>query len=344
MRELAKESLTRLFVNGELQYFYNLWSEHSKTCITLIDFGRVLAQSMFLNGKFTAIGEPEEPKLRMGSSNVWLMVVPMFAGDIEFFAKISFNEEKQICDFQFARCLKYHRPEWIKSDRFERIVLHESDPRTIFTKPLRATEPAPVAMILHFMAQATVDIRMGYCFIGLDWEYLACANIGLIRTEYTQDMVDTADPVLPFATKCMEAAMQVPDATGFYIIVWSYVALYLDAICNKFPGSVDGIVLVNPVWYAPPGSPMASFSEDRVPKDIPILLIGSGMDELVEPSNFKKWKAVIEKMGCEAVLYDKCDHFLIGCNDRPRMPEYSMVEKHVSDVPLRKIAQWIRRK
>ena len=344
MQAFAKEALERCLLKGEINYFYQLWSDFAKTCMTFLDFGRVLAQTQQMHGKFTSIGEATKPVLREGTEDFWLMDLPMWVDDIEFFARISINPQKQIGDFQFARKCVYHTPSYIKEDRLERIIMNEFDPRTIFTKPKGVTNAMPIVIHCHTMPQADVDLRIGYTFIAKDYEFLACAGIGLLRSEYTEDMFTTGEPPVMFVSKCIEAAMQREECGGIYLLMDSFAALFIDKIVKKFPGIVEGIVLTNPSWTAPPNSPFKDMQESMIPKDIPMLVIGSQFDNQLPPTEFKKWKAAAEKAGKETIFYDACDHFLVGCNAMPIPQDYAMMERHISDVPLRKIAQWIKQK
>ena len=342
MQELAKESLERLLLKGEINHFYNMWSDNAKKCMQFLDFGRMIAQTIQMHGQFTAIGEPNTPVLRQGTDDFWLMQVPMFIGDVEFFARISLNGKKQIGDFQYARMCKYHTPEYIKEDRIERVVLSEDDPLTIYTKP-KGADTVPIVTIVHENPQLDVDMRMGYTFIAKDFEYLACAGVGVLRSEYTQEQVDTCDPVIPFTSKCIEAMMGREECGGVFLILIGYTALFIERIAKKFPGSIDGFILVNPAWYAPPESPLITLEVENVPTDVPILVLAGGKDLQLKPVEFEKWKEAVAKMpNVETVFYDQCDHFMVGCKHNPIPQEYAIFERHVSDVPLRKMAQFIR--
>ena len=76
-------------LKGEINHFYNMWSDNAKKCMQFLDFGRIIAQTIQMHGPFTSIGEPNTPFLMMGTDDFWLMQVPMFIGDVEFFARIS---------------------------------------------------------------------------------------------------------------------------------------------------------------------------------------------------------------------------------------------------------------
>lgn len=341
MKEFAKEVLTRGMVGGDIPGFYNLWMDAGKQNMSLIDFGRFIAQSVQLHGKFTRVGEPSEPLRRLGNPDFWLMNVPLFAGDIEFFAVISFNEQRRICDFSFGRKCIYHQPSFIKEDRLERILLCEKEPRTIYTRPRPAPGPIPVALYIHPLTHVDVDARLGFSFIGRDWEFLAMLQVGLLRSEYIDSHLESGAPIVPYVSKTLEFAMQLPDLGGVYLILHSYAAMYIDEIVKKFPGVIDGVIVISPIWFAPPDTIMVTMEERRIPRDVPLLVIGGGRDIVLQPKEFQKWSQAAKKIGAESVFYESCDHYLLASDRTPVPQEYAMIEKHLSDVPLRKIAHWI---
>ena len=129
------------------------------------------------------------------------------------------------------------------------------------------------------------------------------------------------------------------ECGGVFLILIGYTALSIERIAKKFPGSIDGFILINPAWYAP----LITLEKENVPKDIPILVLAGGKDLLLKPVEFEKWKEAVAKMpNVETVFYDQCDHIMVGCKHNPIPQEYAIFERHVSDVPLRKMAQFIR--
>jgi hypothetical protein len=342
MQSLAKESITRGVIAGDVEYFHSILSAPSKASMPANGFAELLAQNAQLYGRFTSVGEPSTPFRRMAAPDFWIMTVPLFVNDIEFFVKISFNGDREIGDFQLGRKCVYHQPPYIKEDRLERIVVCEESPRTIYTRPLNAQGMVPVAILVHPNSQCNVDLRVGFSFIGRDWEFLANLHVGLLRSEFIEEQMANGPPIVPHVSKSVEFSMQLPDTGGLYLIVMSFCALFIDPIVRKFPGVIDGIVLINPVWFAPPDSNLVTMEERNVPRNIPLLIIGSGFDIMVPIADYKRWKSVGDKIGAESVFYESCDHYLLATDHRPVPREYGVVEMHLSDVPLRKIAQWIR--
>ncbi|KAH0792396.1 hypothetical protein GPJ56_003573 [Histomonas meleagridis] len=342
IKEYAIQCLDEGLVKGNIQEFYDKWSENSKKCMNFVSFGRLIAQLQKINGKFTRVGRASEPEEREGAPGFWILRVEMFVDDIEFCVTISFNDKKNIGDFQFCRSCIYHTPSYIKEQLIERVTLFDS-PKVLLSKPIN-TSSFPCALFVHTMIDKDIDIRMGYTFPGRDLEMLPCAKVGLIRGEYSPEMKQCPVPMIPFASKLMEQATMRDDISNIFFIFHSYSALFIGDIVRKFPGVISGAILVNPAWDAPEELGLKSLTDDRIPTDIPLLIIGSGFDQFVEPDQFKKWKKWADKHHCESIYYDTCDNFLMQCNHMPSPEEYSIFEKHMSDVPLRKITQWIKEK
>jgi hypothetical protein len=191
------------------------------------------------------------------------------------------------------------------------------------------------------MTHFDVDVRVGFSFVGRDWEFLTMLQVGLLRSEFLESQLESGAPIVPYVSKTLEFAMQLADLGGVYIILQSFAAMYIDDIVKKFPGVIDGVIVVNPVWFAPPDTVMVTMEERRIPKDVPLLVVGGGFDSALQPKEFQKWSQAAKKIGAESVFYESCDHYLLACDKKPLPQEYGMIEKHLSDVPLRKIAQWI---
>ncbi|OHT02141.1 hypothetical protein TRFO_30904 [Tritrichomonas foetus] len=342
IKELAHDSIENCLIKGDIASFYELWSEESKKCMSFADFGRTLAQMGKIYGKFTRVGDVSEPKEENGG--FWSVVVDLYVDDIEFFANVSFNEIKELGHFQYGRKCIYHPPEYIKPARFEHETVKEKDPFILLSKPTKVGNQFPCALLVHTMIEYDINVRMGYCFPARDFEYLSSANIGLLRSTFSEEMINNGDPILNHATKLMEAVLMRDDVSKVFLILHSYASMLIGTILKKFSGIVSGVIVISPRWNAPEGSPLVTLKEEDLPKDIPILAIAGGYDTIGNPEDFKIWESALKKIGrnCESVLYDTCDHFMLACPNKPVPGEYSIFEKHVSDVPLRKIAQFIR--
>lgn len=341
IKDYAIECLTDAFIRGNIQGFYDKWSKQSQSCITFMNFGRMVGSFQSINGRFERIGRCSEPTQREGAPNFWLVRVEAFIGAIEFCMTISFNEQKEIGDFQFNRCCIYHAPEYVKEQAIERVML-SNEPSILLCKPSKAVD-YPCVLYVHTMVDKDINQRMGFTFPGKDLEFFPSQRIGVMRGTFTQEMVQSQAPIMQYITKLMEKATLTDEISKIFVLIHSYASVFIGDIVRKFQGSIDGIVLVNPVWDVPEDSGIKKLDEKSIPSDIPVLVIGSGFDQFLPPTDFKKWKDFAAKhKNCEAIFYDKCDHFLMECAHMPHQEEYSMFEKHMSDVPLRKIAKFIK--
>lgn len=297
-----------------------------------------------LYGRFTSVGEVGTPFPRPGFPGLWAVRTKLFIDDIEFYADLSFNENKKIGDFRYGRCCIYHTPPYINTSRFEEEMVSEKPP-IMLSKPTKNKNPDyPVAIYLHILVQQDINNKMGYCFPSKDLEYLPTANIGLLRSEFTADMAEFPDPVTYYASKLIEAAMMRDEISQIFLIFQGYASYYVPSIVKRFPGTIAGIILVNPGYTKPVemGEEIPLLNTDEFPTDIPMLFIGSGYDQFLEPIEWEQWKPVAARLKADVVFYDQVDHFLISNDHLPMKQEYSIFERHMSDVPLRKIASWIR--
>lgn len=340
IKDFTHEILENALIKGDISTFYNMWSDESKTCMTFVQFGRTLAHNYQTYGKFTRIGKVGEPQKM--KNDFWFMRVQLFVEDIEFFALISISEDKRLGDFSFGRCCIYHTPDYINNSRFDRIVLNKENPCIVFSKPTNVTGQFPTALFIHSVAGKDVNLRMGFCFPLLDYEFLPSNGIGFLRCDFSESMIETSDPIIAMTSKLMETALMNDDSSKIFLILHSYAANYLNAILKKFPDIVSGVILVNPCWNAPPGSPLTTMTVEQLPKDMPMLALGGGYDQVNPPGEFANWESAMKKVGGESYIYDSCDYFLLACPQKPIPQEYSIFERHISDVPLRKMAQFIK--
>jgi hypothetical protein len=336
----AVADMKMLFFDGNVSAFYESWSENSKKCLKFVEFGTTLTAYERLYGKMERI----EGTIGLKETNfptIYGTDVKGYIGKDEFLLTVTYNEKKQICDFMMRRACIYHQPEYIKESRFERITLND-DPRFILSRPTKAGDKYPAAFIVSAACQLDVDGRMGYCFIYKDYEYLASANIALLRGEYSEEMLDTGDPIPVFAGQSMQHLMARSDISKIFIIVMGYGSLFLTKILRKFSGVIAGVILINPAFYKFPQSPMEDFDPSKLPKDVPLFVIQAGFDNQLPKQDKEKWKEVAAAIGAKYQFYDKMEFSLMPTDRLFHPQEYGMHEHHVSDVALRDIATWIR--
>lgn len=360
MKGFAKELIESAIIKGNLLSFYDLFGKKLQENIPFVSFGRMFAHHVQYHGKFTSIINISEPQYVVPGSDIWLVEIILKSenGD-DFLSLLNISGDKKIYGFNFQLVLKYHPPNYIKKENFENETINE-DPLIILSKPINFSKNAnnskenqfPCALLVHTEFESDVDFRIGYCHPGLDFEYLSSNKIGLIRAEYADYMfnhdiingkvVKYNDPVLIYTTKMIELALSRHDISHIFIILHSFASLSLSSIVKKFQGIIQGIILINPYWSNGTDLCISPMKEEDIPKNIPILLIGGGYSTCNTLDDYKKWETAFKKIGNEYDFYDHCDSFLFESHYQPSNEEYAFVEKHISDVPLRRIAQWIR--
>lgn len=339
MKEYAKQLLENALIKGDIASFYDKWSDVSKTFMTFSDLGRNFAIQTQLHGPFTRIGDVSEPQLL--KTGFWLMRVQLFVNDIDFFSMVSISPEKAVGDFMFARCCIYHAPSYIKHSRYIREIISDSDPRIILSKPTTVAK-FPCALFVHTLIDQNADLRIGYTFPALDLEYLPSANIGLLRSDFSELMIQSGNPIIAHVSKLMEVALGRDDISKVFLILHGYSSNLMNAILRKFPNIVSGVILISPSWCAPEGSPLPPMTVEALPKNMPMIVLQGGYDIVNKKGDFALWEGAMKSIGGEAIMYNSLDYFLFACPQQPTPQEYSMFERHMSDVPLRQIAQWIR--
>ena len=340
LQQHAIQAMKELLFDGKLSEFYNTWSEFSKATMDLPNLGRTIAGFQQLYGKIDRVGNCSAPKQEPTNPYFWGMYVDLYVGPIEYFAFVTYNHKFEVGTFSLGKKCIYHPPEYIKEKRFEEIILSENETYfdILFTKPL--VPRFPVAIYIHPFLQLDVDGRMGYTFTSRDYDYLPSANIGTCRFVIQEPPKPTV--LVDQATRALEKLMQRDDVSNYFLILHSHAVFFLQQILMKFSGIFAGVILVNPGSEPLPGFPVTSLTLDSIPKDIPVLVLEGGYDQFLKPAEKAWWKDAASKLGLELVNYDTCDHFLMACDHVPDKMEYSMYEKHMSDVPLRKMASWIR--
>lgn len=357
IKEYAQKMVESALIEGDLLSFYNSFSEKLQADMQFIYIGRLFAQYVQLNGKFVSIEKISEPQYIVPGTDIWFLEIALKSEkEREFSCILGINGNKKICEFEFSQVSKYHTPNYIKKELYENEEISK-DPFFILSKPVNNSKNAsskdfqyPCALLIHTEFDADVDIRLGFCCPGLDFGYLPSNKIGLIRGEYTNSMFDHKiingkvvkynDPVLIYTTKMIELALSRKDISHIFLILHSYASLSLSSIAKKFQGIIHGVILINPYWNNGKDLCIEPMKEEDIPKDIPILLLGGGHTDTL--NDYKIWEAALRKSGNEYEFYDHCDSFLFESTEKHSNGEHTVLERHISDVPLRRIAQWIR--
>ena len=342
MKPLAEEVITRGLIQNDVSYLYEKLSDRSKMFITFVDFGRMIATIIQNHGRFQKIRLINEPLLALKNKDFWMLTVECeLENEKDFIVKIAFGPTKEIEHFMMFKMLKYHSPQYIKQDRFEEIEVSKENPYILYSKPTKV-QSFPCALFIQPYVQVDIDMRFGFCFPAKDFEFLPSVDIGLIRTEYCESFAQGGNLAVPFASKLIETALSFDEITKIFLIMHSHTVFYMNDIVKKFPDIISGIILINPIINPPQNTALHAITEADIPKGIPILLVQGGYDTGSTDQEKKTWQGLMKKLGQESVLYDTCDHLLLSCSHPPLESETSVIEKHVSDVALRCIAQFIR--
>jgi hypothetical protein len=336
----AVADMKSLFFDRNISDFYDSWSENSKKFTTFANFGQMVTAFEQLYGKLDKIEGNNGLREAKNPEYYGTDVKAYVEGD-EFLLTVTYNKDRQVGDFLIRRACIYHPPSYVKESRFERITLCD-DPRFILSRPTKAGDTYPAAFIVTAACHLDVDGRMGFCFFFRDYEYLSSANIALLRGEYTEEMLDTGDPIPVYAGHAMQHLMARPDINKIFLITQGYGSLFLSKILRKFSGVIAGVVLINPAFEKYPDSPMEDFDINKMPKDVPLFVIQSGFDNVVPEEDQNKWKEIATSLKAKYVFYDKMDHSLVPTDHMFSPQEFGMHEFHISDVALRDIATWIR--
>lgn len=342
LHKRAVEQMEQVFIEGNLSDFYESWNEDVKQNFPYVNFAKQIAQLEQFYGVVDridrAIGAKAHPKV----PGVILTFVICYIENVRMFSLVAYNDKQEVVEFNYGRCCIYHPPEYIKETRFERLELSE-DPKIVISRPTKAGDKYPAAFIINMQWQLNVDGRIGYTFIYKDYEYLSSANVAFIRGEFTEDMLDAPEPASAYAAALMQQLMARSDITDIFIIFQGHGVLFMNRILRKFGGVIKGAILINPAAKPLKNFPMVEYDFNQFPEDIPILLLNSDFDQIVEQEEKDQWiKFASQKKNVTIKNYDHCDHMLMPCPQKLEGFEYSAYEFHMSDVALRDITTFIR--
>ena len=178
MKEFAKNSIENALIKGDLLSFFNMFTEQMQRDTPFLSFGRIFAQHVQVNGKFVSITNVSEPSFFVPGADIWKIEVRLKSqNDCEYISFISIDGNKKICGFDFTRDITYHSPSYIKKEFFEEEIINK-EPLTVIAKPINIAKNSqyPCALLIHGEYAADIDIRIGLCCPGKDFEYLPSNN------------------------------------------------------------------------------------------------------------------------------------------------------------------------
>lgn len=223
---------------------------------------------MQIYGKMDRVGDPKEPHTIPQFTYAWEISVPLYQGEIEFFAIIWISITKVILSFNFGRIPCYHTPSFIR-DNFKSEIVH-SDPKFLLSRPDKPS--FPIAIFVPPNPQLNIDGQVGQCYPYKDFEFLPSAGVGLIRGEFTEEMISS--PSI-FELYCGIGVQSIiSHSNSFFLIMYTITALSFPRIFRKFEGMIKGVVFINPIFEAPEGSPFTSLDPNGFPQCDSLIIFG----------------------------------------------------------------------
>lgn len=275
------------------------------------------------------------------TTNIYLTRVEITINKAEFNIDLSLNNNKEIIMFLIGKVRIYHPPSYLNSSRFSVERLSE-DPLILYSRPTKADEDFPCALLVHASPNVNVSGNVGFCYPYNDFNFLASANIALLRTEYTEAMLQEPVPLFSFSGALIQAAMLKSEISDIFLILYSYSSVFIDKLLKRYQDVFKGIILVNPIWNVEPGNGIVSLDESKLDGiKVPMLVCYGTNCREVDAKDMSKWDEYCVKHKIQIYKYENCDYYMIP-HDTHDINLNTMNEYHVSDVFLRDISKWIR--
>jgi hypothetical protein len=338
LAEFSKKLLEDSVMKGDSAILFNSLTDDFKTTLTISELSRRLAQMEHDHGMFTRVDIPPPPIPDPEAEGFWIFDVPMFIGQIEWFARLSINASQKLNNFSFSRkpfyiAPTYFNPHKVKTEELSQLPLIRLNEPT-----RRKTRKLPICVFIHALVQVNYDGQMGLRYPFRDLDFLAQHKVGLIRNSF--ENYGEPDTIIAIARQSIEQAVSRPENGGTFIMLHSFAALFLPAILAIKRDAISGVILLNPAWEAAPGSGLENMTVERAQTGLPTLIIGSGNDQILVKDHFDLWQQAIPNAKCQ--WFEKIDHFLMDAVKIPDEAEYVKTVGHVSEKVLRVIFGWIR--
>lgn len=338
LTDFAKNIIQESVIGSNLQILYDNLTDEFKNKITVSELGRRLAEMEEHHGVFTKIGESTQPAPNPMAPGFWTFDISVFIKENEWFAHFSMNKEHKINDFNFSR-----KPFYIPADYFNphKVISAKINdlPEIYYIKPSkRKTNKIPIALFIHAAVQMDVDGHFGLRYPFRDLDFIAQHKVGLIRNSY--ENYGEPDPIVSIASHSISAAQKIPECGNIFLMLHGFASLFLPSIVNKHIDSLSGIVLLNPAWEAVPGSGLENMNPEKIPHKLPILIIGSGNDQVLIKDHFDAWKKHAPE--ADSFWFENCDHFMMDAKQIPQEDDYMKTEGHVNEKLMRQVFTWIR--
>jgi pimeloyl-ACP methyl ester carboxylesterase len=336
LAQYAKELLEASVIGGDSGKLHNSLTDDFKQILTIAELSRRLAE-MEKRGEFTRIGNASEMVPNPDAPGFWAFDVEVFAGDVQWFAHFSMNSDHKLNEFSFWGKATYMAPEYLQLEKIESRNLSELPVIRFIMPNQRKTRKLPVAVFLHAVVHLRYDGQMGVRYPFSDLDFLAQHKVGLIRNSY--ENYERPDPVIAIARQSLDLGSALAENGGLFLVIHSFAALFLPDFL-ALGHEIRGVILINPAWEAAPESGLPNMSTDKINTDIPMLIIGSGNDQLLTDLHFQKWKE--SNPSADSEWFDYLDHFLMDSVGIPDEMCYMKSEGHVNVTALRRIVKWVR--
>ena len=336
-RNICQESI----IGTNMQIIHDAIAPEFKELLTISEIGKRLALADEKSGGFKRIGNITKPTPSMEQPQYFEVRVSLFTEtNNEWLAVFSINQECKINNLFFCH------PSYIAANYFNPHKVLSQDinekPLMKFYKPaMRKTSKIPMAILVQAILVFDIDGHMYSRYPWKDFEFLAQKKIGLIKTDGRTS--DSTNAIVDIAINEVKKASELKETSKIFLLIHSFAALFLPEILKNTHIPIGGIILLNPAWE-PIGGPQSgnpSMTADKVPKDIPMLIIGSGNDQFLTQCHYDLWNKAAPQ--AEAKWYEKVDHFMMDCNDIPTDDSYMSEEGHVNEKILRDIVAWIKK-
>lgn len=336
--DFAKKILQESVVGSNLNILYDSLTDDLKSKMPISELGRRLAEMEERHGVLTKIGEATTPSPNPISPGFYTFDIPIYIKDHEWFAHFSMNSEYKINDFNFSR-----KPFFIPAEYFNphKVVTTQLNdlPEIIYIKPIkRKTNKLPIIIFIHTAVQLDLDGHFGLRYPFRDLDFLAQHKIGLIRNSYQN--FGEPDPIISMVVHSFASAKKIPECGNIFLMLHGFASLFLPQIVQRFRDDISGVILLNPAWEAVPGSGLENLTPEKVPHQLPLLVLGSGSDQILIKDHFDTWK--MHGPEGEYFWFEKVDHFMMDANQVPLEDDYLKTEGHVNEKLMRRIFTWVR--
>jgi hypothetical protein len=283
--EFARQLLEDSMIKGNSSVLFNSLTEEFQMKLSISELSRRLAEMEQTRVTFTRIGSASTPVPNPTAEGFWVFDVSMFINSVEWLARVSINSNRKLNDFSFFRKPFYIAPDYFNPHKVETIEL-SSHPIIRLTQPKkRKTVRLPIAVFIHAVVHVGYDGQLGLRYPFRDLDFLAQHKVGVVRNSYEE--FGAPDTVVSLARMSIELAIKFPSNDGLFLIVHSFVCLFLPRIIEIQRAAIVGIVLINPVWEAIPGSGLENMTIEKAQTELPMLIVGAENDQVLVKDHFE---------------------------------------------------------